>query len=344
MMIMRGKALGAVRVAAGIVAALATAWGRPAQAKDRFYHLGQGMIEVIDGDRDAIVAKIPLRGWLREAAITSDNKFMYVTAIRHLIHKVSLAEDKVVATVDVSGDGWDRFIFGFVLAPDDRSAYAAMMSRTTRDGEAVVGAPVVAQIDLASGKILRSVEVPWGVARLVAVRGGQQVYALGKDIYKIDAAGGALKIVETVPMFDRKWNILPLWSYTWENGGLLAANYYTPEIMGILTVDEKTGEIGDIPIQGDPVLAYSVIFAPGRKTAYAVMDDLTVIDLEHKKYGPVVPLRQGTSYAVNLSSDGKKIYVGSGGASVTIFDAATLKPLKVLRLTTDGMDLRRVTF
>jgi DNA-binding beta-propeller fold protein YncE len=337
---MRGNTLGLV----GIVAALAATWGRPAEATDRFYHLGQGLMEVIDGDKDAIVARVPLRGWMREAAITSDNKFMYVTASRHLIHKVSLAENKVVATVDVSGDGWDRFIFGFTMAGDDRTAYAGMMSRTTRDGEAVVGAPVVAQVDLASGKIVRSVEVPWGVARLVTVNGGQQVYALGKDIYKIDAAGGAMKIVETVPMFDKKWNILPLWSYTWENGGLLAANYYTPEIMGLLTVDEKTGDITDIPIKGDPVLAYSVILAPDKKTAYAVMDDLTVIDLVNKKYGSVVPLKEGTSYAVNLSSDGKKIYVGSGGASVTIIDAKTLKPMKTLKLATDGMDLRRVTF
>jgi len=328
----------------GIVAVLATAWGRPAQAKDKLYHLGLGMLEVIDGDRDAVVAKIPLRGWTREAAITSDKKFMYVTANRHLVHKVSLADDKLVATVDVSGGGWDRFIFGFAMAADDRTAYAGMMSRTTRDGEAVVGAPVVAQVDLASGKILRSVEVPWGVARLVVVKGGQQVYAIGKDIYKIDAAGGELRVVETVPMFEKKWNILPLWAYTWETGGFVAANYYTPDFMGLLTIDEKTGDIGDVPIRGEPVLAYSVIVTPDRKTAYAVMDDLNVIDLEHGKYRRTVPLAEGTNYAVNLSSDGKKIYVGSGGASVTVFDAATLKRLKVLRLSTDGMDLRRVTF
>jgi len=328
----------------GIAAALSTAWGGPAQAKDRFYHLGQGMIQVIDGERDAIVATIPIRGWTREAAITSDKKFMYVTASRHLIYKLSLAEDAIVATVDVSGDGWDRFIYGFAMAGDDRTAYAGMMSRATREGEAVVGPPVVAQIDLASGKIVRSVEVPWGVAQIVVVKGGQQVYALGKDIYKIDAAGGALKIVETVPMFDKKWNILPLWDYKFDNGGLLTTVYYTPEIMGVLAVDEKTGDITDIPIQGDPALAYSVIFAPDRKTAYAVMDDLTVIDLEKRKYGRVVPLKQGTSYAVNRSSDGRKIYVGSGGASVTVFDAATLKPLKTLQLASDGMDLRRVTY
>ena len=343
-MIMRGKALGAVRVAAGIVAALATAWGRPAQAKDRFYHLGQEMMQVIDGNRDAVVATIPLRGWTREAALTSDKKFLYVTATRHLIHKVSLAEDRVVATVDVSGGGWDRFIFGFTMAGDDRTAFAAMMSRTTRDGEAVVGAPVVAQVDLASGKIVRSVEVPWGVARLVTVKGGKQVYAIGKDLYKIDAAGAELKITETMPMFEKKWNILPLWEYSAESDGIAAMNYYTPEIMGLLTVDVKTGEIGDVPLKGDPVLAYSIVMSPDRKKAYGVMDDLSVIDVVQKTYGPAVPIKEGTSYGIVTSADGKKIYAGAGGSSVAIFDAATLKPIKVLHMASDGMDLRRVTF
>jgi DNA-binding beta-propeller fold protein YncE len=219
-----------------------------------------------------------------------------------------------------------------------------MMSRSTRDGDAVVGAPVVAQVDLVSGKIVRSVEVPWGVVQVVPVDGGRQVYAVGKDIYKIDAAGEALKIVETVPMFEKGWNILPLWNYTWENGGLAAMNYYTPESMGLLAIDQKTGEITGTAIQGDPVLAYSIIVTPDRKKAYAVMDDLNVIDLEKKKYTAVVPLKDGTSYGVNLSSDGKKIYVGSGGPSLTVLDAATLKPLKVVKLTTDGIDLRRVVF
>lgn len=336
---MRGKTLRLV----GIAALLAAAPGRPVQAKDRFYHLGLGMIEVIDGDRDAVVGKIPLQGWLRESAVTPDRKFLYVTASRHLIHKVSLADDKLVGTVDVSGDGWDRFVFGLSIA-DDGTAYAGLMSRTTRDGEAVVGPPVVAQLDLATGKIVRSVEVPWGVAQVVPVQGGRRVYAVGKDLYKIDATGDALKIVETVPMFDKKWNILPFWDYTWENGGVAAMHYYGPEKMGVLTVDQKTGDITDTPIDGDPVLAYSVIVTPDRKRAFAVMDDLNVIDLERKRYVEIVPLKQGTSYGVNLSRDGKKIYVGSGGASVTVIDARTLKPLKVVKLTTDGWDIRRVTF
>lgn len=335
---------GKTRTVFALLAALAAVGARPSHAKDLYYFLGYRMIQVIDGDTDSIVATIPVRGWIRECELTSDKKWLYVTTNRHVIQKVSLAENKVVATVDVSGDGWERFVFGFALASDGETAYAALLSRRTERGEVVIGRPVVAQISLETGKIMRSLEVPWGVSHLVAVKGGQQVYALGKDLYKIDASARDLRITETMPMYERKWNILPLWAYTWENGGLATMNYYTPEAMGILTVDQATGEIADLPIKGDPVLAYSVIFSPDRKKAYAAMDDLTVIDLATRTYVKAVPLQEGTSYGVNVSSDGKKIYVGAGGSSVTIFDAQTLAPVKVLKMGSDAMDLRRVTF
>ena len=78
--------------------------------------------------------------------------------------------------------------------------------------------------------------------------------------------------------------------------------------------------------------------------AYAVMDDLTVIDLAKKRYVASVPNKEGTCYGVNVSSDGKKIYIGGGGSTVTIYDARTLKRIKVLQMASDGMDLRRIAF
>lgn len=335
---------GKTRFLPALLAALATAVAAPAQAKDLYYFLGYRMIQVIDGDTDSIVATIPVRGWIRESGLSLDRKFLYVTTNRHVIQKVSLADNQVVASVDVNGDGWERFIFGFTMAGDGETAFAALLSRRTEGGEVAIGAPVVAQISLETGRILRSLEVPWGVGQLVAVKGGERVVAIGKDLYEIDASGRDLRITRTTSMYDRKWNILPFWMYTWENGDVATMNYYTPDAMGILTIDQATGEIRDIPIQGDPALAYSVIFSPDRKKAYAAMDDLVVIDLVSRKYLAAVPLREGTSYGVNVSSDGKKIYVGAGGSSVTIFDAATLEPVKVLKMGSDAMDLRRITF
>ncbi len=315
-----------------------------AVAGDRFYYMGYEIIQVIDGDTDAIVADIPIKGATREVGLTADKKFLYVATNRHLVHKVDLGANRVVATVDVSNDGWDRLMFGFVLDPDGRTAYGALMSRKTGIGEVVIGKPVVAQFELETGKLVRSVEVPWGVAHLVSVKGGAALYAFGQDIYKIDTAGSDLKVTEAVPMFDKGMNILPFWDYVFDNGGVASMNYYTEKFMGLLLVDQKSGDIDDIVIAGEPAMAYSVVLAPDRKKAYAVMDDLTVIDLAKKTYVASVPIKEGTCYGVNVSSDGRKIYVGGGGSTLTVFDAQTLKPLKVLQMASDGMDLRRISF
>ncbi len=316
----------------------------PAEAGDRFYYLGYEIIQVIDGDTDAIVADITIKGATREVGLTADRKFLYVATDRHLVHKVDLGANRVVATIDVSNDGWDRLMFGFVVDPDGRTAYGAFMSRRTVMGEAVVGKPVVAQFELETGKLLRSVDVPWGVAHLVSVKGGRTLYAFGQDLYKIDTTGSDLKLVDTVPMFDKGMNILPFWDYAFDNGDVASMNYYTEKFMGLLLVDQRSGDIEDIVLKGEPAMAYSVVLAPDRKKAYAVMDDLTVIDLVRKSYLASVPIKEGTCYGVNVSSDGRKIYVGGGGSTLTVFDAQTLKPLKVLQMASDGMDLRRIAF
>jgi DNA-binding beta-propeller fold protein YncE len=328
----------------GLASALCFASAERAEARDRFYYLGYEIVQVIDGDTDAIIADIPMRGATREVGLTADRKFMFVAANRHLVHKVDLEQNKVVATADVSNDGWDRLMFGFVVDAEGKTGYGAFMSRKTDKGEVVIGKPVVAQFELATGKLLRSVEVPWGVAHLVSVKGGRTLYAFGKDLYKIDTSGSELKVTETVPMFDKGMNILPFWDYAFDNGGVASMNYYTEKYMGLLLVDQQSGEVSDIVLEGEPAMAYSVVLAPDRKKAYAVMDDLTVIDLAKKKYVTSVPIKEGTCYGVNVSADGRKIYVAGGGSTLTVYDAATLKPLKVLQMASDGMDLRRIAF
>jgi len=302
------------------------------------------MIQVVNGDSDAIVADIPVDGWLRESDFSAANRFLYVTAKRHLIHKVDLAENRVVKTIDVGDKDWDRFIYGFDLAPDGKTAFVNLLSRKTHKGEAVVAAPRLAQIDLEDGRILRSIEVPWGSASLVSVKNSSNIYVIGKDIVKVDVSADEMKTIDTYPMFEKQWNILPLWDNTKENGGVFMVNYYTPELMGLVSIDTRSGEITDTPLDGQPVFAYSVMRSPDQKKVYAVMDELTVIDFENRSYESSTPIPGGTNYAINVSSDGSKIYVAGGGSSTTVYDAESLKPIKVLKMKTDGMDFRRLTF
>ena len=315
-----------------------------ADAGDRYYYLGYGVVQVIDGATDTIVADIPVKGAVRNVDLSADRKYLYVTSNRHLVHKVDLAQNRVVATADVKGDGWDRVMYGFVLAPDGRTAYGAFMSRRAENGEAIVGRPVVAQFDLDTGRIVRSVEVPWGVAHLVGAREGRTIYAFGQELYTIDTTGPDLRIVATQPILGKGMNMLPFWDYTFDNGGVASMNYYTATAMGVMLIDQKTGAIEDLVLKGDPAMAYSVVLAPDRKRAWAVMDDLTEIDLVRKTYVRSVPVAEGTCYGVNVSSDGRKVYAAGGGSTLTVYDAKTLKPLKVLQMASDAMDLRRISF
>ena len=313
-------------------------------AKDTFYYIGYGMIQVVDGDTDAIVANIPVDGFLRETDFSADQKFLYVTSKRHLIHKIDLQEKRVVSTIDVNEKQWDHFIYGFDLAPDGKTAFVNLLSRNTRKGEAIVAAPQLAQIDLQDGKILRSIEVPWSSVSLVSVKNSTNIYVIGKDIVKVDVSGKDMKLMDTYPMYEKQWNVLPLWDNSRENGGTFMVNYYTPEGMGLVSIDTKTGEISNTPLKGPPVFAYSVMRSPDKRKVYAVMDELTVIDLESRTYEAIAPVPDGTNYAINISSDGSKVYVAGGGSTTTVYDTKTLKPIKVLQMETDGMDFRRLSF
>jgi DNA-binding beta-propeller fold protein YncE len=325
-----------------VIFCLMTSIGR-VEAKELIFTQGYNAVEAIDTDTDEIVAYIPVDGFTREIVWTEDKKTMYLTTKRHNIVKIDLQQMKVVKTFDANWDGWKRNIWGFVLSDDNKTAYINSIDRKVEGGDVLVR-QTISQIDLEDGRVLRSMTPPWGVAGLVYQKDGKALFAVGLDIYKIDIAQNEMKIVDTYPMFDKKKNILPIWPSTQENGGIFLSNYYTPEFMGLLSINAATGEIVDRQIKGPPVMAYSFIFSTDKKKAYGIMEDLTVIDLETNSIIKTLPNTEGTSYSVMPTSDGKKLYVGAGGSTIMVYDAETMKVLKVLQMQADSVALNRISF
>lgn len=325
----------------GLMALCLLAGTGQSEAKELLFNMGYGKIQVIDMSTDELLPDIEMKGWGREALFSADKKFLYVTASRHLIHKVDLQQMKVVKTIDMHYGDWQRFVYGMVLLDDGKTAYVHFMSRKTDKGEAVVGAPTVAQIDLESGKILRSIEVPFGVCALEYAKNSQTLYAIGQDIYLIDVAGKEMKTTSVYPMFDKKMNILPLFTYTAENNGVALLPYWIGEAAGLLSLDTNTGKITETPIK-NPMMAYGAVYSPDMKKAYANMDELYVIDLATQTITNTEVIPTGTTFSIMPSADGKKIYL-QGGPTITIYDAESLKVVKTLEMSTDGMLLRRLT-
>lgn len=311
------------------------------EAKELIFNLGYGKVQVLDAATDELLPDIDIKGWGREALFSADKKFMYVTASRHMIHKIDIQQMKVVNSIDMHNGGWQRFVFGMDLAEDGKTAYVHLFSRKTDKGEAVFPAPVVAQIDLENGKILRSIEVPIGICYLAFSKNKQTVYAVGQDIHMIDVAGKDMKISGTYQMFDKKMNILPLFSYAAENNGIALLPYWIGEAGGLLSIDTNTGKITETPVK-KPMMVYGAIYSPDMKKIYANMDELYVIDSASGDITDMKVVPTGTTFSVNTSTDGRKIYL-QGGRYITIYDAETLKVVKTLEMSTDGMLLRRLT-
>lgn len=314
-----------------------------AEAKDLIFTQGYNTVEVIDVDLDRTIAVIPVPGFVREMVWTEDKKSMYVTTQRHIIVKIDLQELKVVKTYDANQDGWKRNIWGFVLACDGKTGYINSIDRKV-EGDEVLVRETISQIDMENGKVLRSMTPPWGVSSLVYVKDGKSLYAVGLDLYRIDLSESEMKVVETRPMLAKKMDILPIWPFTQENGGVFMTNYYTPDYMGILSIDGNTGEVSDRKIEGAPVMAYCFIYSPDRTKAYGIMDNIMVIDLKTNTVVKSFPNAEGTSFSIIPSSDGKKLYAGAGGATITVYDAESYKVLKVLHTQTDAVALNRITF
>jgi len=322
----------------------ATAFAVQVEAKDLIFNEGYDMVQVIDADTYQ-VSTIPIKGSVRDSAFSADKKFFYVTGSRRYLEKIDIAKRRLVNLTKVEADGWqDRFIFGLALAPDGKTGYVHLIDRKIVGDEPVVGQPEIAQINLTTGKILRSIKVPWGVASLALVKNGTTLYAVGQDIYPIDVAGKKMTIGKTIHLLDKGINMLAFWTYIHENRGIWLSPYYTATGWGLFSINTHTGKIEQTPIKGEPLFAYGAVYSPDHKKAYSVMDDVGVIDLKTRTVTKVVPNGEGTCYGNVVTSDGQRLFVGGGGSTVTVYDTATMKPIRVLQLKTDGMGLRELTY
>ena len=317
----------------------ATAFAVQAQAKDLIIYEGYDLIQFVDGSNYQIT-NIPTKGSTRDSVFSANKKYFYFTGSRRYIEKIDIKKRKLVKTIKVQSDGWqDRFIFGIALTKDGRYAYVNLLDRKIEGDEPVVGHEV-AEIDLNTGKVLRSVKVPWGVASLALVKDDSTLYAIGLDIYAIDVASRKMTITKTIPEFKKGINMLAFWPNVHENGGIWLSPYYTPTGWGLFSINTHNGKIAQTPIKGMPLFAYGAVYSPDHKKAYSVMDDVGVIDLQKGTVSKVLSNQDGTCYGIEVSSDGHRLFVGGGGPTITVYDTATMKPIRELQMQTDGMGMR----
>ncbi len=323
----------------------------PAFGKDI---LLQGMLHnkfnVLDGDKDEIVATIDTKG-KKVTNFTWDpkdlDKVYCITDWGQQIEQLDLAGKKVVRTFRLGGGGVKVRALDIELNPANPNLlYALSLRQRWLSDEIVDMTPAVLVIDLTTEKVVKEIEIPRGCTNIFFGDDGSEFYVTGRDVYVYD------------PMTGKQVNILGLahptttgvdpqislniWRLHDQSGmamvlvGSLATANNLP-YQGYYTIDLKKksteGSMNLVTDIGPLYNQFSAVVSPDRKYYYMVLNKVEKRDFATNRLLATADVDK-SYYTIQISSDGKKVYLGGGGDSILIYDTETMKLLK--RLDTPG--------
>lgn len=177
------------------------------------------------------------------------------------------------------------------------------------------------------------------------------VYVGGFDIYRIDPATGAIEVAVPNASWDRPTygtpDVLAFWPVGGQNDEFLlmysAAVFadatqqeMTDFVWGYSTVDLKTGATEQKDFASFEVIMFTGVRDPNAPNLlYGVYTQLSKHDVETGELIKRVDLPH-TYYVINISSDGKELYVGGTNDDIGVYDAETLERVGEMRVPSGG--------
>lgn len=320
------------------------------KTKEMLYIGGYDYVFAVDPETKK-VKDIPVKGPARNIAWTEDgHKVFVVTEGRRTVSIIDTSKNKVIDNLSYSSGNVISRIYGMTVDSKGEKIYATVM-RTKREGTKLEPLqPAILVMDVKKRKVVKEIEVPWGVHELQMYKDDKRIAVWGRDLYVYDIEKDELKVLKKVAHPDRAedgiGNVFALWARGADSHDLsVVTNYqFYPETEavteGILTLDLTTGDVKEHEFKGVPVGLMSGAVTKDRKTAYLGMNHLAKVNLETGEYEKVVMHEPGTSYGYNISGDDQTVYVSGAGPDLSFYDAKTLKHLDTIDLKSDTMDVR----
>lgn len=287
--------------------------------------------------------RIPGQGIASTITLAQGGKVAYVLTDRNeSISGIDLDTGKQVFRADMSyANVRVKSMLAMAVSLDGKHLYVYQIPTRLKRDEYEAMDTRIAVYDTADGigaQPRRLFPAPRRISLLAPTAGGKLV-ALGWDVYEFNTATGAID--RTLPL--RNWkrkglgepDILDFWPQ-YEQAHMLSTPYYVPRTdvdpkspeavkLGILTFDLDTDSMAVTEVgNADAGLFSSVVNPVNKSQVFAVMNYLYKIDLAAGKVVQRARLHR-TYYAINISSDGKEIYLGGASSFVSVYDAETLQ-------------------
>ncbi len=294
---------------------------------------------------------IPGDGIPGVVSVAPDGKVAYVATNRwESVSGIDLDTGKEVFRAELSEPGLRvKTMFGMAVGPDGKALYVYRIPTRLKTAEYQIEDTSIAVYDTSAGlqaKPVRTFPAPRQLVQLLPSADGSRLYAMGREMFVFDPASG--KLVDTLPLQSWKTpnlsapDILAIWPQ-YEQSGVFSTPYYAvrtdlkpddPEAFrtGMLTLDLATGAMKATDFEPTSVVIFSSVINPAKRDeAFTVYTQLSKVDLGSGKLVKRIDLDH-TYYSINISDDGKEVYVGGALGDIAVYSAESLEKLGKIEL------------
>lgn len=312
---------------------------------------------LIDAETKQITKECKLEGTMNPGifVMSPDNKIAYIlSGYWENVYGVEIDTCKVVFSAMQSDPSIRvKTIGSFAVSKDGKELYTVQnRTKLYRDHYEVLE-PQFTVYDTSSGlnaKPIRTFPAPRRITIMATGENGK-AYASGHELFEIDPKTGKFTVKIANATWDRptysRPDVLAFWPIGSQNNEfmlLYTANIYkdtskkevSKSVWGYQSVDLKTGEgvIKDFaPLE---VLIFSGVRSPKQPNKlFGVYTQLSKHDLATDTLIKRIDLPH-TYYCINVSTDGKLLYVGGTQDDIGIYDAESLERVGEIRLPSGG--------
>lgn len=303
-----------------------------------------GHVFVIDPRQAKVVSDFTIPNAHDYASVvvpSPDGNIAYVLVDRATsIAGIDLRTGKEVFRANLSTPGERVQSMAFDVTPDGRELIVYELPTQFGIDVYKVEPPQFAIFSTAGGLYalpLRKFPAPRRVQAVLASKDGRSFYAVWPEVYHFDLKTGRLLDQRGLLDWGRPNHstsdvsinspasgptgiyALPLYS-TLTGPGLPADGV---RVTSLMTLDLHTGKLAYHDFTRTAPNIFSTSISPDRHYAYGVFSALFKIDLRHWSIVEQAPVAH-SYYMVNVSSDGRELYLGGNMCDVAIYDARTL--------------------
>lgn len=317
-----------------------------------------GQLHVMDMTSHAILRSCDIPGKFGSGAmaVSPDGRVAYVLSnMWEDVYGFDISNCRIVFSAAQSSDNVKVKSFqSIAVSVDGTELYTVQNPVRHLSDRMEVLEPRLAVFNIADGldaKPVRTFPVKRRITKIAATGTGEVILG-GADIEAIDAKTGVTRVVTALASWDRGPLWLPPDAFAMHSQGEHVNEYIMPYVTarfrsedqdfetaewwwGMSRVDLDTGEAEQMETIPFEFIIFTFVTDPhDSNILYGAFNTVSKHDIA-KKETLLVEQLPHSYYSVNISGDGKKLFIGGAGNDISIHDTATLSKIGGIQLPGD---------